>query len=29
MVAFSAKTGTGKEELWGQIRAALAQFPAA
>ncbi|MGA2967012.1 MAG: ribosome biogenesis GTP-binding protein YihA/YsxC [Terriglobales bacterium] len=29
MVAFSAKTGTGREELWGQIRAALARFPAA
>jgi hypothetical protein len=28
MVAFSAKTGTGKEELWRQIRAALSQFPA-
>jgi GTP-binding protein len=29
MVAFSAKTGTGKEELWQQIRASLAHFPAA
>jgi GTP-binding protein len=29
IVAFSAKTGTGKEELWQQIRAALAQFPPA
>jgi len=28
MVAFSAKTGAGKEELWNQIRAALPQFPA-
>jgi GTP-binding protein len=28
MVAFSAKTGTGKEELWSQIRASLSQFPA-
>ncbi|MGD0508375.1 MAG: ribosome biogenesis GTP-binding protein YihA/YsxC [Terriglobales bacterium] len=28
IVAFSAKTGTGKEELWSQIRASLAQFPA-
>lgn len=28
-VAFSAKTGTGKEELWQQIRASLAHFPAA
>jgi GTP-binding protein len=27
IVAFSAKTGAGKEELWGQIRASLAQFP--
>jgi GTP-binding protein len=28
MVAFSAKTGTGKEELWSQIRVSLSQFPA-
>ncbi|MGA7574873.1 MAG: ribosome biogenesis GTP-binding protein YihA/YsxC [Terriglobales bacterium] len=28
IIAFSAKTGTGKEELWQQIRASLAQFPA-
>ena len=28
MVAFSAKTGAGKEELWKQIRAALPQSPA-
>ncbi len=28
MVAFSAKTGAGNEELWSQIRASLAQFPA-
>jgi GTP-binding protein len=28
IVAFSAKTGTGKEELWSQIRASLSQFPA-
>jgi GTP-binding protein len=28
IVAFSAKTGVGKEELWGQIRASLSQFPA-
>ena len=28
IVAFSAKTGAGKDELWNQIRAALAQFPA-
>lgn len=27
MVAFSAKTGAGKDELWNQIRAALPQFP--
>jgi GTP-binding protein len=27
IVAFSAKTGTGKEELWEQIRASLSQFP--
>jgi GTP-binding protein len=27
IVAFSAKTGAGKEELWTQIRASLAQFP--
>jgi GTP-binding protein len=29
VIAFSAKTGVGKEELWSQIRASLAQFPAA
>jgi GTP-binding protein len=29
IVAFSAKTGVGKEELWSQIRASLSQFPAA
>jgi GTP-binding protein len=29
IIAFSAKTGAGKEELWGQIRASLSQFPAA
>jgi GTP-binding protein len=29
IVAFSAKTGAGKEELWSQIRAALSQFPPA
>jgi GTP-binding protein len=29
MVAFSAKTGAGKEELWQQIRACLPQFPPA
>jgi GTP-binding protein len=28
IVAFSAKTGAGKEELWRQIRASLAQFTA-
>ena len=28
IVAFSAKTGAGKEELWQQIRAAISQFPA-
>ncbi|MGA7077839.1 MAG: ribosome biogenesis GTP-binding protein YihA/YsxC [Terriglobales bacterium] len=28
MVAFSAKTGDGKEELWQQIRAGLPQFQA-
>ena len=28
IVAFSAKTGSGKEELWQQIRASLSQFPA-
>jgi GTP-binding protein len=28
IVAFSAKTGAGKEELWQQIRGALSQFPA-
>ncbi len=28
IVAFSAKTGTGKEELWRQIRASISQFPA-
>ncbi len=27
IVAFSAKTGAGKDELWGQIRASLSQFP--
>jgi GTP-binding protein len=27
MVAFSAKTGAGREELWGQIRDSLSQFP--
>jgi len=27
IVAFSAKTRAGKEELWSQIRASLAQFP--
>lgn len=27
IVAFSAKTGVGKEELWKQIRAAQMQFP--
>lgn len=29
IVAFSAKTGAGKEELWNQIRRSLSQFPAA
>jgi GTP-binding protein len=28
IVAFSAKTGSGKEDLWSQIRASLSQFPA-
>jgi GTP-binding protein len=28
IVAFSAKTGVGKDELWTQIRASLSQFPA-
>ena len=28
VVAFSAKTGAGKEELWHQIRAALSNVPA-
>ncbi len=28
IVAFSAKTGAGKEELWSQIRVSLSQFPA-
>ncbi len=28
IVAFSTKTGAGKEELWAQIRASLSQFPA-
>jgi GTP-binding protein len=28
MVAFSAKTGTGKEEVWRQIRASLTEFAA-
>ena len=28
MVAFSAKTGAGKEELWRQIRVSLTKFPA-
>ncbi|MGA2979147.1 MAG: ribosome biogenesis GTP-binding protein YihA/YsxC [Terriglobales bacterium] len=28
IIAFSAKTGAGKQELWSQIRAALSQFPA-
>ena len=27
MVAFSAKTGAGKDELWNQIRSALQKFP--
>ena len=29
IVAFSAKTGVGKDELWNQIRASMAQFPVA
>jgi GTP-binding protein len=29
IVAFSAKTGIGKDELWQQIRASLSQFPPA
>jgi GTP-binding protein len=29
IIPFSAKTGSGKEELWTQIRASLAQFPIA
>jgi GTP-binding protein len=29
IVAFSAKTGSGKDELWNQIRASISQFPAA
>jgi GTP-binding protein len=28
IIAFSAKTGAGKEELWSQIRASLARFKA-
>src|SRR5580700_1236042 len=28
IVAFSAKTGAGKDELWHQIRASLSQFTA-
>jgi GTP-binding protein len=28
IVAFSAKTGVGKDELWQQIRACLPNFPA-
>ena len=28
VVAFSAKTGAGKEELWRQIRGSVSQFPA-
>ena len=28
MVAFSAKTGAGQEELWDQIRASVEKFPA-
>jgi hypothetical protein len=28
VVAFSAKTGAGKEELWQQIRGSLSQFQA-
>ncbi len=27
IIAFSAKTGVGKEDLWRQIRASLSQFP--
>jgi hypothetical protein len=27
IVPFSAKTGTGKDELWQQIRASLSQPP--
>jgi GTP-binding protein len=27
IIAFSAKTGAGKDELWRQIRASLSQFP--
>jgi GTP-binding protein len=27
IVPFSAKTGTGKDELWHQIRASLSKFP--
>jgi GTP-binding protein len=29
IIAFSSKSGTGKEELWQAIRASLANFPAA
>jgi len=28
MVAFSAKTGDGQEELWNQIRASVEKFQA-
>ena len=28
IIAFSAKTGAGKDELWHRIRASLSQFPA-
>jgi GTP-binding protein len=28
VIPFSSKTGAGKDELWGQIRASLSQFPA-
>jgi len=28
IVAFSTKTGAGKEELWRQIQSALPKFPA-
>ncbi len=28
IIAFSAKTGAGKDELWQRIRASLSQFPA-